>query len=201
VNPRTVRNLMVGKQLEAPMSRHRKPRRHVGSAFAAAGVVALGVTMSAAPAGAVETPQATGQASAPAQDTPPRVTGFSNFFDYCQTGSTLAIPLFYGIGTSTLNLALAQFPAEAQPLTNQVLVGEAAGPQLFEAMAGPSTDFINSGRQGVAPLAAYNSQFNDGLHSMAEGTRTFAKAMGPLVQPGDVSMYQFADFLDSLQAK
>jgi hypothetical protein len=178
------------------MSRHRKPRRRAGSAFAAAGVVALGVSMSATPAGAVET-----SSSAPAADTPPRVTGFSNFFDYCQTGSTLAIPLFYGIGTSTLNLMLSQFPAEAQPLTNQVLVGEAAGPQLFEAMAGPSTQFIDGGREAVAPLAAYNEQFNTGLHSLAEGTRTAAKSLAPLVQPGDVSMYQFADFLDGLQAK
>lgn len=176
---------------------HRKPKSHAVPAFAAAGVVALCMSTSAAPAGAVETPQA----SSPAQDTPPRVTGFSNFFDYCQTGSTLAIPFAYGVGTSILNLAVAQFPADAQPVTNQVLVAEAAGPQIFEAMAQPSTDFINSGRQGVAPLAAYNSQFNQGLHTMAEGSRTFAKAMGPLVQPGDVSMYQFADFLDGLQAK
>ena len=82
-----MRNLMVRQQLEALMSRHRKPRRRAGSAFAAAGVVALGVSMSATPAGAVEA-----SSSAPAADTPPRVTGFSNFFDYCQTGSTLAIP-------------------------------------------------------------------------------------------------------------
>lgn len=169
---------------------HRKPKARRAPACAAAGVVALGVSLSTTPAHA-----------APAADGPPRVTGFSNFFDYCQTGSTLAIPLFYGIGTSTVNLALAQFPAEAQPLTNQVLVAEGTGPQIFEAMAQPSTDFINSGRQGVAPLAAYNPQFNDGLHTLAEGSRTFAKEMGPLVQPGDVSMYQFADFLDSLQAK
>jgi hypothetical protein len=184
-------------QLEAPMSRHRKPRRRAGSAFAAAGVVALGMSVSAAPAGAAEVPQS----SAPAQDTPPRVTGFSNFFDYCQTGSTLAIPLFYGIGTSTVNLAISQFPADAQPVTNQVLVAEAAGPQLFEQMAGPSKQFIDGGRTAVAPLAAYNEQFNDGLHAMAEGTRTAAKSLGPVLQPGDVSMYQFADFLDSLQAK
>ena len=181
---------------------HRKPKSRTAPAFAAAGVVALGVSMSAAPAGAAETATASSPtAAAPSADGPPRVTGFSNFFDYCQTGSTLAIPLFYGIGTSTVNLALAQFPAEAQPLTNQVLVAEGTGPQIFEAMAQPSTDFINSGRAGVAPLAAYNEQFNQGLHAMAEGSRTFAKAMGPLVQPADVSMYQFADFLDSLQAK
>jgi hypothetical protein len=184
------------RKLEVTMSRHRKPRRRAGSAFAAAGAVALGMSVGAAPAGAVETP-----VSSPAADSPPRVTGFSNFFDYCQTGSTLAIPFAYGVGTSILNLTLAQFPAEAQPLTNQVLVGEAAGPQLFDAMAGPSKQFIDGGRTAVAPLAGYNEQFNTGLHSMAEGTRTFAKAMGPLVQPGDVSMYQFADFLDSLQAK
>jgi hypothetical protein len=207
-----VRSLTVNQQLEAPMSRHRgahrKPRHRAAPALAAAGVVALGLSVSAAPAGAAETTAAPAASpvggtttASPAADTPPRVTGFSNFFDYCQTGSTLAIPFAYGIGTSLLNLALAQFPAEAQPLTNQVLVGEAAGPQLFDQMAGPSREFIDGGRTAVAPLAAYNEQFNTGLHSMAEGTRTFAKAVGPLVQPGDVSMYQFADFLDSLQAK
>jgi hypothetical protein len=165
---------------------------------AAAGVLALGVSMGAAPAGAVEISPA---AAAPSADPPPRVTGLSNFLDYCATGSTLAIPLFYGIGTSTVNLALAQFPAQAQPLTNQVLVAEAAGPQLFDAMAGPAKQFLDSGREAVAPLAADDGQFNTALHSMAEGTRTAAKDLGPLVQPADVSMYQFADFLDSLQAK
>lgn len=227
MNQRNVRNLMADQQLEAPVSRgaHRKPKPRTAPtrtasartasartapgrtasafAFAAAGIVALGVSLGAAPAQA-----ATGTGAAPAatvgdpsSDNPPRVTGFSNFFDYCQTGSTLAIPLFYGIGTSTLNLAISQFPAGAQPVTNQVLVAEAAGPQLFEQMAGPSTQFIEGGRTAVAPLAAYNGQFNEGLHAMAEGTRTAAKDFGPLVQPGDVSMYQFADFLDSLQAK
>jgi hypothetical protein len=156
-------------------------------------VLALGVSMSAAPAGAVE--------AAPSAEGPPRVTGFSNFFDYCQTGSTLAVPLFYGIGASFVNLALAQFPAEAQPVTNQVLVAEAAGPQLFEQMAGPSKQFIDGGRTAVAPLAAYNDQFNSGLTAMSGGTRTAADTLGPVVQPGDVSMRQFADFLDSIQAK
>ncbi|HUR07164.1 MAG TPA: hypothetical protein VM347_31780 [Nonomuraea sp.] len=193
---RNVRNLM-NQQLEAPMSRHRRPSRGRSTRGGlAAGVVALGLSMSAAPAGAVEAP-----AAVPAADTPPRVTGFSNFFDYCATGSTLAVPLFYGIGTSTLNFALAQFPAEAQPVTNQILVAEAAGPQLFEAMAPGAKQFLDAGRAGVAPLAAYNEQFNSGLTALSGGTRTAAEALGPVVQPADVSMYQFADFLDSIQAR
>ncbi len=203
---RILRNLSVQKQLEAPMSRHRsrRPRPFLGhgrsGAVAAAGTLALGLAMGAAPAGAVESPTAAPVAR-PAADAPPRVTGLSNFFDYCQTGATLAIPLFYGIGTSTVNLALAQFPAEAQPLTNEILVAEAAGPQLFEAMAGPARQFIDGGRTAAAPLAAYNEQFNGGLTAFADGTRTAAEALGPVVQPADVSMSQFAEFLDSLKAK
>ncbi len=139
--------------------------------------------------------------AAPSEDAPPRVTGLSNFFDYCATGSTLAVPLFYGIGTSTVNLALAQFPAEAQPVTNEVLVAEAAGPQLFDAMAGPTKQFLDGGRTAAAPLAAYNEHFNEGLTVLAEGTRTAAESLGPVVQPADVSMLQFAEFLDSLKAK
>lgn len=184
------------------MSRHRRQSRRnrvPGGACAAAGVLALGVSMSAAPAGAVEVAPTSG--AAPSAETPPRVTGFSNFFDYCATGSTLAIPLFYGIGTSSVNFALAQFPAEAQPVTNQILVAEAAGPQLFEAMAPGAKQFIDAGRAGVAPLAAYNEQFNSGLTAISGGTRTAAEALGPVVQPADVSMNQFADFLDSIQAK
>ena len=100
-----------------------------------------------------------------------------------------------------MNLALAQFPAEAQPVTNEILVAEAAGPQIFEQMAGPSKQFIDGGRTAVAPLAAYNEQFNSGLTAFSGGTRTAAQTLGPVVQPADVSMYQFADFLDSLKQK
>ncbi len=134
-----------------------------------------------------------------AEDAPPRVTGLSNVFDYGQTGATLAVPLFYGIGTSTVNLALAQFPAEAQPVTNQVLAAEAAGPQAFEAMAEPTRQFLDAGRAAAAPLAAYNEQFNGGLTALADGTRTAADSVGPVVQPADVSMRQFAEFLDGLK--
>ena len=169
--------------------------RRTTAALAVAGALSLGLVQGASPAAAAPA------AGAPAAETPPRVTGLSNFFDYCATGATLAVPLFYGIGTSTANLALAQFPPEAQPVTNQVLVAEAAGPQLFEAMAGPTTQFIDGGRAAAAPLAAYNQQFNDGLTAFAEGTRTAAEALGPVVQPADVSMMQFAEFLDSLKAK
>ena len=172
--------------------------RRTTAALAAAAALSLGLVQGAAPAAAAP---AAPTAGTPAADSPPRVTGLSNFFDYMATGSTLAVPLFYGIGTSTANLALAQFPPEAQPVTNQVLVAEAAGPQLFEAMAGPTTQFIDGGRAAAAPLAAYNQQFNDGLTAFAEGTRTAAEALGPVVQPADVSMMQFAEFLDSLKAK
>ncbi|HUR72948.1 MAG TPA: hypothetical protein VMZ00_01655 [Sporichthya sp.] len=164
--------------------------RRTAVAVAAAGLLAIGISSGTSPAIAAEQP---------GTDTPPRVTGFSNFFDYCQTGSTLAVPLFYGIGASFVNLALAQFPADAQPVTNQVLVAEAAGPQVFEQMAGPSKQFVDGGRAAVAPLAPYNDQFNDGLTAMSGGTRTAADTLGPVVQPADVSMRQFADYLDSLK--
>ncbi|WP_019876125.1 hypothetical protein [Sporichthya polymorpha] len=182
------------------MSRHSQPRyrrrrSRRGAALAASGTLAVGlalpVALTASPAAAAE----------PTADAPPRVTGLSNFFDYCQTGATLAVPLFYGIGTSTVNLALAQFPAEAQPVTNQVLAAEAAGPQVFEAMAEPTRQFLDGGRAAAAPLAAYNEQFNGGLTAFAEGTRAAADALGPVVQPADTSMMQFADFLESLRAK
>src|ERR1700761_6808893 len=71
--------------------------------------------------------------SAAAADDPPRVTGFSNLFDYMATGSKLAVPEVYGIGTSLANLGMAQFPAQAAPLTNQVFLAEGSGPQLFSA--------------------------------------------------------------------
>ena len=178
--------------------RTRRPGRTRAATLAATGALAVGLSPTVPASAAVESPAAP---VAPTADPPPRVTGLSNFFDYMATGSTLAVPLFYGIGTSTVNLALAQFPAEAQPLTNQVLVAEATGPQVFEAMAGPTTQFIDGARAAAAPLAAYNPQFNDGLTAFAEGTRTAAKALGPVVQPADVSMMQFAEFLDSLKAK
>ncbi len=197
---RPERNLKLHQQVEAPMSRHSQPRyrrrrSRRGAALAASGTLAVGlalpVALTASPAAAAE----------PTADAPPRVTGLSNFFDYCQTGATLAVPLFYGIGTSTVNLALAQFPAEAQPVTNQVLAAEAAGPQVFEAMAEPTRQFLDGGRAAAAPLAAYNEQFNGGLTAFAEGTRAAADALGPVVQPADTSMMQFADFLESLRAK
>lgn len=155
---------------------------------------AAAATATAAFALATPTPAA-------AEEAPPRVTGLSNFFDYCSTGSTLAIPLFYGVGSSTVNLALAQFPPEAQPVTNQVLVAEGAGPQLFDAMAPGAKQFIDAGRAGVAPLAAYNEQFNAGLTAVADGTRAGATALQPVIQPADVSARQFAAFLDGLQQK
>lgn len=183
------------------MSRHRRPGHLAGyraaCACAAASVLALGVSMSAAPAVA-----ATALATAgPTTEGPPRVTGLSNVFDVSATGSTLAVPLGYGVGTSAANFALAQLPPEAQPVTNQILVAEAAGPQVFEAIAPGAKQFIDAGRSGIAPLAAYNEQSNSGLTAISGGTRAAADALGPVVQPGDMAMYQFADFLDALQAK
>lgn len=157
-------------------------------------LAAAAVSATAAFALAAPTPAA-------ADESPPRVTGLSNFFDYCSTGSRLAVPLLYGIGSSTVNLALAQFPAQAQPVTNQVLVAEATGPQLFDAVAPGAKQFIDAGRAGAAPLAAYNDQFNAGLSALAEGTRAGATALAPVIQPADVSARQFAAFLDSLQQK
>ncbi|WP_344605193.1 hypothetical protein [Sporichthya brevicatena] len=181
--------------------RHRRPRSRRSTTLAASGTLAVGLALplalTASPAAAAER----AAAAEPAADAPPRVTGLSNFFDYCQTGATLAVPLFYGIGTSTVNLALAQFPAEAQPVTNEILAAEAAGPQVFEAMAEPARQFIDGGRAAAAPLAAYNEQFNGGLTAFAEGTRAAADALGPVVQPADVSMMQFAEFLESLRAQ
>lgn len=181
--------------------RRRRPgflaRNRAAGACAAAGVLALGVSMGAAPALA-----ATAHANAgPTAEGPPRVTGISNLLDVSATGSTLAVPLGYGVGTSAANFALAQLPPEAQPVTNQILVAEAAGPQVFDAMAPGTKQFIDAGRSGVAPLAAYNEQFNSGLTAISGSSRAAAAALGPVVQPGDMAMYQFADFLDKLQAK
>jgi hypothetical protein len=180
------------------MSRHRRSRPRRFGTFAATGALVVGVSMSGSPAGAADV---SAPVSGPSTDSPPRVTGFSTFFDYCQTGSTLAVPLGYGLGTAAINLVLAQLPAQAQPVTDQVLLAEATGPQVFDQMAGPSRDFIDGGRTAVAPLAAYNAQANDGLHAAAEGTRSAAKAAGPLLQPADLSLYQVADLLDSLRTK
>jgi tape measure domain-containing protein len=140
--------------------------------------------------------------TAHAADTPPpRVTGLSNFFDYCQTGSTLAIPEVYGIGTGMVNLAISQFPAEANPVTSQVLLAEAAGPETFQAMAPGAAKFIAAGRAGAAPLAQFNPQANAFLQAMADGTHKAADQLHPLVQPGDVTMRQFADYIGGLQQK
>ncbi len=141
--------------------------------------------------------------AASAADTapPPRVTGFSNFFDYCDTGNTVAVPLIYQIGSSSANLALSQIPAPAAPVKDQILAAEALPPQLFDAGKPYASQFINAGRTGVAPLAAYNEQFDGGLTAMADGTRAAAKALGPVVQPADVSMNQFAEYLDGLKQK
>ncbi len=140
-----------------------------------------------------------GTSPAAAAEAPPRVTGLSNFFDYCVTGSTLAVPLLYGIGTSTPNLALGQFPPEASSVTQQILVAEGAGPQVFELMAPGVTQFIDTGRHAAAPLAAYNDQFNTGLTTLSETSRATAISMRPVIQPADVTLLEFAAFLDSLQ--
>jgi hypothetical protein len=132
---------------------------------------------------------------------PPRVTGLSNFFDYCATGSTLVLPEIYGIGTGLLNLGVSQFPPQANPVTSQVLLAEGAGPQTFQAMAPGSAKFIDAGRQGTAPLAQFNPQANAFLQAMADGTRKGADQLQPVVQPGDVTMRQAADFLGGLQQK
>lgn len=152
-------------------------------ALAAAAAVAF-----APPAGAADQPQ-------------PRVTGLSNFFDYCDTGNTVAVPLLFQIGSSTANLALTQAGPAASPATDQVYAAEAAGPALFDAGKPYAKQFIEAGRSGAAPLAAYNEQFNSGLAMLSDGTRTAAKSLGPVVQPADVSMGQFAEFLDSLKQK
>jgi hypothetical protein len=132
---------------------------------------------------------------------PPRVTGLSNFFDYCATGSTLAIPEIYGIGTGMANLAISQFPPEANPVTSQILLAEGAGPEAFQAMAPGAEKFIAAGRQGTAPLAQFNPQANAFLQGMSDATRKAADQLHPLVQPGDVTMRQFADYLGGLQQK
>lgn len=140
--------------------------------------------------------------AAHAEDTPPpRVTGLSNFFDYCQTGSALAIPEVYGIGTGMVNLAISQFPSAADPVTSQILLAEAAGPETFQAMAPGAEKFIAAGRAGAAPLAQFNPQANAFLQGMADGTRKAADQLHPVVQPGDVTMRQAADFLGGLQQK
>jgi hypothetical protein len=141
--------------------------------------------------------------AAHAADAPPpaRVTGLSAFFDYCATGSTLVVPEIYGIGTGLVNLAVSQFPPEANPVTSQVLLAEAAGPQTFQAMAPGSEKFIQAGREGTAPLAQFNPQANSTLQSMADGTRKAADQLHPVVQPGDVTMRQVADYLGGLQQK
>jgi hypothetical protein len=132
---------------------------------------------------------------------PPRVTGLSNFFDYCATGSTLVLPEAYGIGTGLLNLGLSQFPSSANPVTSQVLLAEGAGPQTFQAMAPGSAKFIDAGRQAAAPLAQFNPQANQFLQAVADGTRKAADQLHPVVQPGDVTMRQAADFLVGLEQK
>ena len=131
----------------------------------------------------------------------PRVTGLSNFFDYCDTGNTVAVPLLYQIGSSMVNLALSQAPPESAPVKDQILAAEAAPPQMFDAGKPYAKEFINGGRKAAAPLAAYNEQFNSGLTMMSDGTRTAAKSLGPVVQPFDVSMNQFAEYLDSLKQR
>jgi hypothetical protein len=141
--------------------------------------------------------------AAHADDAPPpaRVTGLSSFFDYCATGSTLVVPEVYGIGTGLLNLAVSQFPPEANPVTSQVLLAEGVGPQTFQAMAPGSDKFIQAARVGTAPLAQFNPQANQFLQAMSDGTRKAADQLHPVVQPGDVTMHQFADYLGGLQQK
>lgn len=146
--------------------------------------------------GLVSAPAASAEAAPP-----PRVSGLSNFWDYCDTGNTVAVPLLYQIGSSTANLVLAQAPSQAAPVKDQVYAAQAVPPQLFDAGKPYAKEFINAGRTASAPLAAYNEQFNAGLTMLADGTRAAAKALGPVIQPADVSMNQFAEYLDALKQK
>ncbi|HEX3611500.1 MAG TPA: hypothetical protein VHU88_07410 [Sporichthyaceae bacterium] len=140
-------------------------------------------------------------ARAAAADDPPRVTGWSNLMDYMATGSKLAIPEVYGIGTSMANLGLAQFPAQAAPLTKQVFLAEGSGPQAFAATQPGAAQMIAAGRSGAAPFAAFNPQANGVLSAMSSSTRAGATALHPVLQPFDLTASQFADYLDSLQQK
>lgn len=141
------------------------------------------------------------QGPANAADEPPRVTGLSNLMDYGATGSTLAVPLLYGIGTSAANLALAQFPPAAAPLTHQVFLMEGSGPQLFTAAQPGTAALIAAGRNGAAALAPFNPQANAFLTAVSTGARSTASALHPVLQPADLTVNQFADYLDSLQHK
>ena len=138
---------------------------------------------------------------AAATDDPPRVTGWSSFMDYMATGSKLAIPEVYGLGTSMANLGMAQFPPEAAPVTKQVFLAEGSGPQAFAAMQSGATAMIAAGRAGAAPLAQFNPQANAALSAISSSTRAGATALHPVLQPFDVTASQFADYVDSLQQK
>ena len=86
---------------------------------------------------------------AAAADDPPRVTGISNLMDYGATGSKLVAPEVYGLGTSTANLALTQFPPEVAPVTGQVFLVEGSGPQTFTATQPGAAQLIAAGRSGL----------------------------------------------------
>jgi hypothetical protein len=136
-----------------------------------------------------------------AAEDPPRVTGLSNLMDYMATGSKLVVPEVYGIGTSLVNLGIAQFPSQAGPATGQVFLLEGSGPQLFTATQPGAQQTITAGRSGVAPLAQFNPQANATLSAISSGTRAGATALHPVLQPFDLTAKQFADYLDSLQQK
>jgi hypothetical protein len=159
-------------------------------------VVFAALTIATSAAGLALAPSASA-----AEEPPARVSGLSNFWDYCDTGNTVAVPLLYQIGSSTANLVLAQAPPSFAAVKDPVYAAEAVPPQMFDAGKPYAKEFINAGRTASAPLAAYNEQFNSGLTMMAEGTRAAAKALGPVVQPADVSMNQFAEYLDALKQK
>jgi hypothetical protein len=136
-------------------------------------------------------------------DEPPRVSGLSIVLDYASTGSTLGVPLVYGLGTSAVNVVLTSsaVPPQATPLRDQVLVLEGVPPQVYAQLQLHGQQGIAMARTLIAPLAAYNAQLNTGIQSVADGSRAAATQLHPFIQPADVTVMQFATFMEGLEQK
>jgi hypothetical protein len=118
---------------------------------------------------------------------PARAAGWSYFLDAFQTGSAAGPGVLYGIALAVLGTPL---PDPFATYQNQ-FIGQ--GGTFVEQASKQGPAFFQQMRNNFEPFAVYNDYANTFIETGAKSFDTFADTFGPLIQPGDTSMRQFAD--------
>jgi hypothetical protein len=122
-----------------------------------------------------------------AECAPDRVSGLSYFLDAFQTGSSAGPGVFYGIALAVLGRPLPEPFGQYQ---GQLI---AQGGTFVEQFSKDVPAAIAQSREFFAPGAAFNEPANVFVDAFADGLESGAESLGPMIQPGDRSMKEFAD--------